>query len=318
MTSPPLQNVTASNTSKGRPRRHFAECRTSGGRRRPTKSKPTLPLRTQKCSSAPSRKSAALPSHAPRRSCQLTAQPCLRRRAALTQGGGDTSVPCSTTVDSTVLDQIQQKPVITSLDLQPPAPLPTIDEVSKATRQTSSGKSPGMDGIPAGIFKSAGPVALEALQSLLTSIWSGKKRRCPKKSRVPHSFLCSRTGAVRLTVATSRTSLSCPSLGRSRLGSSSAVSSPTSRRKNLPEDQYGFRPNRSTTDMIFSLRQVQEKCIEQNVDLIAVFIDLTKAFDTVNREALRVILSKTGVPDQVREPDSPVPRRHDRTGSFRR
>ena len=46
-----------------------------------------------------------------------------------------------------------------------------IDEVSKAIRQTSSGKSPGMDGIPAEIFKSAGPVALEALLSLLTSIW---------------------------------------------------------------------------------------------------------------------------------------------------
>ena len=93
-----LQNdiSSASNTSKGRPRRHFTECRTSGGRRRPTKSKPTLPQRTQKCSSAPSRKSTAVPSQAPRRSCQLTAQPCLRRRAAPTQGGGNTSVPCST------------------------------------------------------------------------------------------------------------------------------------------------------------------------------------------------------------------------------
>ena len=48
--------------------------------------------------------------------------------------------------------------------------------------------------------------------------------------------------------------------------------------------------------MIFSVRQVQEKCIEQNVDLIVVFIDLTKVFDTVNREALRVILSKLGCP----------------------
>ena len=65
-------------------------------KRRPTTSKSTLPRRTQKCSSAPSRKSTALPSHAPRRSCQLTAQPCLRRRAESTQGGGNTSVPCST------------------------------------------------------------------------------------------------------------------------------------------------------------------------------------------------------------------------------
>ena len=44
--------------------------------------------------------------------------------------------------------------------------------------------------------------------------------------------------------------------------------------------------------MIFSVHQVQEKCIEQNMDLVAVFIDLTEAFNTVNREALWVILSK--------------------------
>ena len=53
-------------------------------------------IKNSKCSSAPSRKSTALPRHAPHRSCQLTAQPCLRRRAASTQGGGNTSAPCST------------------------------------------------------------------------------------------------------------------------------------------------------------------------------------------------------------------------------
>ena len=69
------------------------------------------------------------------------------------------------TVDPTVLDQIPQKPVITSLDL-----LPMIDEVLKVIRQISSKKSSGMDRIPAEIFKSAGPVALRALHSFLTSI----------------------------------------------------------------------------------------------------------------------------------------------------
>ena len=127
--------------------------------------------KTQKCSSAPSRKSSALPSHAPLRSCQLTAQPCLRRRAASKQHQRwrehfSTLLNRPSAVDPTVLDQIPQKPVITSLDL-PRA----IDKVLKAIRQTCSGKSPGVDGIPAEVFKSAGPVALEALHSLLTSIW---------------------------------------------------------------------------------------------------------------------------------------------------
>ncbi|KAL8574199.1 hypothetical protein ACOMHN_053520 [Nucella lapillus] len=55
---------------------------------------------------------------------------------------------------------------------------------------------------------------------------------------------------------------------------------------NLPEAQCGFRPGRCTIDMIFAVRQVQEKCREQNLDLHADFIDVTKAFDTVNRVAL--------------------------------
>ncbi|KAK3777722.1 hypothetical protein RRG08_021832 [Elysia crispata] len=66
--------------------------------------------------------------------------------------------------------------------------------------------------------------------------------------------------------------------------------------KNLLEVLCGFRPNRSTTDMIFAVRQVQEKFREQNKDLYAVFIDLTKAFNTVNRKALWVILQDLAPP----------------------
>ena len=64
----------------------------------------------------------------------------------------------------------------------------------------------------------------------------------------------------------------------------------------LPESQCGFRANRGTTDMIFVLRQIQEKCREQNMALYAAFIDLTKAFDTVSREGLWRILGKLGCP----------------------
>ena len=43
----------------------------------------------------------------------------------------------------------------------------------------------------------------------------------------------------------------------------------------LPETQCGFRNSRSTIDMVFSLRQIQEKCTEQNLELYAVFIAFT-------------------------------------------
>ena len=58
----------------------------------------------------------------------------------------------------------------------------------------------------------------------------------------------------------------------------------------LPESQCGFRPHDSTIDMIFTLQQLQEKCLEQRKPLIVVFIDLTKAFDMVCRGGLLAIL----------------------------
>ena len=48
--------------------------------------------------------------------------------------------------------------------------------------------------------------------------------------------------------------------------------------------------------MIFTARQLQEKCQEQNVDLYMTFVDLTKAFDTVTREGLWKIMAKFGCP----------------------
>jgi len=66
----------------------------------------------------------------------------------------------------------------------------------------------------------------------------------------------------------------------------------------LPESQCGFRTGRSIIDMIFSLTQLQEKCTEQHKDLYLIFIDLTKAFDTVNRESFWAMLSKIGCPDK--------------------
>ena len=64
----------------------------------------------------------------------------------------------------------------------------------------------------------------------------------------------------------------------------------------LPESQCGFRKDRGTIDMIFTARQLQEKCQEQNMDLYMTFVDLTKAFDTVSREGPWNIMAKFGCP----------------------
>ena len=67
----------------------------------------------------------------------------------------------------------------------------------------------------------------------------------------------------------------------------------------LPDSQCGIRRGRSTIDMIFVARQLQDKCREQHQDLYLAFVDLTKAFDTVNRDLLWNILRKFGCPQTL-------------------
>jgi len=61
----------------------------------------------------------------------------------------------------------------------------------------------------------------------------------------------------------------------------------------------GFRPNRSTIDNIFIVRQIYEKCYEYNIDLYNIFIDFSQAFDTVNRDVIYSSLTKYNVPDKL-------------------
>ena len=64
----------------------------------------------------------------------------------------------------------------------------------------------------------------------------------------------------------------------------------------LTKSQYGYRTELSTTDIIFSVRQLQEKCNEQNMPLYIVFIELIKDFDKVSRKGLFAILFKISCP----------------------
>ncbi|BHF59201.1 hypothetical protein SprV_0100215700 [Sparganum proliferum] len=74
----------------------------------------------------------------------------------------------------------------------------------------------------------------------------------------------------------------------------------------LPESQCGFRRHRGTTDMIFAARQLQEKCQEMRTHLYSTFVDLTKAFDTVNHEGLWKIMQKFSCPERFIEMVRPL------------
>jgi hypothetical protein len=54
----------------------------------------------------------------------------------------------------------------------------------------------------------------------------------------------------------------------------------------LGDYQVGFRPNRSTIDNIFIVRQIFGNCHEYNIDLYNIFVDYMQAFESVNRNKI--------------------------------
>ena len=67
-------------------------------------------------------------------------------------------------------------------------------------------------------------------------------------------------------------------------------------RGDLPEEQSGFLLNRSTTDMMFVIRRLQELARKKRIPLYVCFFDLTKAYDSVDRTLLWTVLARFGVP----------------------
>ena len=67
----------------------------------------------------------------------------------------------------------------------------------------------------------------------------------------------------------------------------------------LPGDQCGFRPDRSTKDILFVVRRLQEVGLKAGVYLLMCFVDLQKAYDAVDRTLLWQVLTRIGVPPQM-------------------
>jgi len=185
-----------------------------------------------------------------------------------------------------VVNLVEQLPIVHQME-----ELPTLSEVSKSIEKLNSGKSPGMDGISAEILKAGGKRMLELVHHLIQHCWltevisqewidatlvslfkSGQRDDCGNFRGIS---LLSVVGKV---------------LARVILDRLLKHIAPHA----ISESQCGFRAN----DMIFTARQLQEKCTEQGKDLYHCFVDLSKAFDTVNREALWVVLERSGCPSK--------------------
>ena len=67
----------------------------------------------------------------------------------------------------------------------------------------------------------------------------------------------------------------------------------------LGDYQSEFRPNRSTVDNIFMIRQIIEKCYEYSVDIHNIFIDYMRAFDSIKINKILDSLTHNKIPPKL-------------------
>ena len=193
-------------------------------------------------------------------------------------------------IEPEVLENIQKRSVNTALDEKP-----TMDEMVRAIKGLKDGKTPGGDGIPAEVWKYGGANLSNRLHRWIIKVWEeGHVPQSWKDANIVTIYKkgdrteCGNYRGISLLSAAGKI------FARILLNRLSIHITP----EVVPETQCGFRSNRSTVDMIFCLRQLQEKCIEQDRPLYIVFVDFTKAFDTVGRTGLWQLLRKYRCPEK--------------------
>ena len=185
-------------------------------------------------------------------------------------------------------EALERLPTMAELD-----EIPSIEELAEAILDLKDGKACGEDSIPAEVLKQCREVLLPELYKLLTLSWeTGEFPHEMRNAKIVTLYKnkgdkgdCNNYRGISLLSITGK------AFARIILKRLHKLAE-----RVLPESQCGFRAGRSTMDMIFTLRQLQEKCREQNQPLYTAFIDLTKAFDTVSRSALYKVLDHVGCP----------------------
>ena len=190
-------------------------------------------------------------------------------------------------VTSAALDAIECLPTMEELNTEP-----TVEELSKAIDSLALGS----DGIPPDLVKHCKTTLLLPLHEVLCQCWQeGVVLQDMRDAKIITLYKnkgertdCNNYRGILLLGIVGKVFARVILVRLQKLAE-----------RVYPESQCGFRAERSTLDMVFSLCQLQEKCREQQMPLYVAFIDLTKAFDLVSREGLFRILLKIGCPPKL-------------------
>lgn len=172
---------------------------------------------------------------------------------------------------------------------------PREREVEEAIKTLKNNKAPGEDLINAELFKYGGNSLKLELHSLICKIWQQEKMPtewetaliCPIHKKGSKTDCAKYRGICLLNVAykilTKVIAKRLEPFAESIIG----------------DYQCGFRSGRSTTDQIFTIRNIMEKCYEYNIPVHQLFVDYKEAYDSIERPYLFETLHVLGVPAKL-------------------
>ncbi|BHF85746.1 hypothetical protein SprV_1002891800 [Sparganum proliferum] len=194
-------------------------------------------------------------------------------------------------ISDAAIDRLPQ--VETNVDLELP---PSLQETSRVVQQVSSGKAPGSDTIPAEAYKHGGSKLIDHLTALFQEMWrQGEVPQAFKGATIVHLY---KRKGNRQVCDNHRGNSLLHIVGKIFACILHNCLNNHLEQGLLPERQWDIRRHRGTTDMIFAAGKLHEKCQEMRTHLYSTFVDLTKAFNTVNREGLWKIMKKFGCPER--------------------
>nr|KAG5694275.1 hypothetical protein BaRGS_031993 [Batillaria attramentaria] len=171
----------------------------------------------------------------------------------------------------------------------------TEAEVREALKKTKPGKAPGIDDIPADLYKADMETATRELTRIFNRVWEeeevpekwkkGLIVKIPKKGDLKE---CKNWRGVTLLPVDSKI------MGRVIIQRIQRCTDNT-----LRKEQAGFRKGRSTLEHIFILRNIMEQVNEWQATLYTHFVDFEKAFDSLHRRGLWNIMKSYGIPEKL-------------------
>jgi sorting nexin-29 len=67
----------------------------------------------------------------------------------------------------------------------------------------------------------------------------------------------------------------------------------------IEEYQAGFRPDSSTIDQLFTVKQTLEKCWEYKLSVYQIYVHFKQAYDSIQRKKMYTIMYEFGLPPKL-------------------